>query len=198
MVAGGYHLHWALLLLICSFVSGTPIAMGQQPPAKPVGSSGAGAVKVPAPPSAAPAPEQALVLIRSTLLALHQANLTGNYTVFRDLAHSSFQTPNSAAKLGIAFTQLRETGVDLSRVLLETPILSEPIVVAANGKLTLNGQFNTSPQVNFQLGYQFEGGRWRYDKVSVSTQPRQDAPPGQTPASDKINKKKTGGGPAPK
>ena len=39
-----------------------------------------------------------LILIRSALLALDQANKTGNYTVLRDLGAPGFQT-NSAARL---------------------------------------------------------------------------------------------------
>ena len=41
--------------------------------------------------------EQALYLIRSTLLTLNDANRSGNYTVLRDLAAPGFQARNSAA-----------------------------------------------------------------------------------------------------
>ena len=39
-----------------------------------------------------------LILVRSTLIALDQANKTGNYTVLRDLGAPAFQA-NSAARL---------------------------------------------------------------------------------------------------
>ena len=38
-------------------------------------------------------------LVFSTLLALNQANITGNYTVFRELGAPGFQAANSTAKL---------------------------------------------------------------------------------------------------
>jgi hypothetical protein len=41
--------------------------------------------------------EQALYLIRSTLLTLNDANRSGNYTVLRDLATPDFQARNTAA-----------------------------------------------------------------------------------------------------
>ena len=43
--------------------------------------------------------EQALYLIRSTLLTLNDANQSGNYTVLRDLAAPDFQARNTAADL---------------------------------------------------------------------------------------------------
>ena len=52
-------------------------------------------------PQSAPRPAQidrngVLILIRQSLLALDQANKTGNYTVLRDLGSPAFQA-NSAA-----------------------------------------------------------------------------------------------------
>ena len=43
-----------------------------------------------------------LMLVRSTILALDQANKTGNYTVLRDLGAPGFQV-NTAAKLAEIF-----------------------------------------------------------------------------------------------
>ena len=68
--------------------------------------------KQPAPPAVAPVlkiPDGTAqsILIRRTLLTLNDANLTGNYTVFRDRAAPSFQSANNAAKLSEIFTKLR-------------------------------------------------------------------------------------------
>src|SRR5262245_35616863 len=56
-----------------------------------------------------------LILIRTTLLALDQANKTGNYTVLRDLGAPDFQA-NSAAQLADIFAQQRRDNIDLSGV----------------------------------------------------------------------------------
>ena len=56
-----------------------------------------------------------LILVRSTLLALDQANKTGNYTVMRDLGAPGFQT-NSAARLAEIFSKQRNEKLDLSGV----------------------------------------------------------------------------------
>src|SRR5262245_26200342 len=70
--------------------------------------------------SQAPKPAQidrngVLILIRETLLALDQANKTGNYTVLRDLGSPDFQA-NSAAQLAEIFAQQRRDNIDLSGV----------------------------------------------------------------------------------
>lgn len=46
-----------------------------------------------------------LILIRSSLLAVDQANKTGNYTVLRDLGAPGFQAANTATQLGEIFRQ---------------------------------------------------------------------------------------------
>ena len=56
-----------------------------------------------------------LMLVRSTILALDQANKTGNYTVLRDLGAPGFQA-NTAAKLAEIFASQRNDKLDLSGV----------------------------------------------------------------------------------
>jgi len=53
-----------------------------------------------------------LILIRETMLALDQANKTGNYTVLRDLGSPAFQQ-NNAARLGEIFASERRDNLDL-------------------------------------------------------------------------------------
>ena len=57
--------------------------------------------------------EQALYLVRSTLLTLNDANLSGNYSVLRDLAAPDFQARNTAADLAQTFSDLRRRNFDL-------------------------------------------------------------------------------------
>jgi hypothetical protein len=76
---------------------------------------------------AAPQPAQidrngVLILIRSTVLALDQANKTGNYTVLRDLGAPGFQA-NTAARLAEIFASQRRDNLDLSGVAVIDPQL---------------------------------------------------------------------------
>src|SRR5215207_1732386 len=65
----------------------------------------------------------ALILIRSTLIALDHANWT-NYTVLRDLGAPGFQTANTAARLSEIFANLRAQNVDLSGLAVLEPQLT--------------------------------------------------------------------------
>jgi hypothetical protein len=122
---------------------------------------------------AAPKPAQidrngVLILIRSALLALDQANKTGNYTVLRDLGSPDFQA-NSAARLAEIFAQERRDNIDLSGVAVIDPQLTVLPQIEANGLMRMAGFFPSVPtQVNFELLYAPVGGRWRLFGLSVS------------------------------
>jgi hypothetical protein len=114
--------------------------------------------------------EQALYLIRSTLLTLNDANRTGNYTVLRELASPDFQAKNSAADLGVIFSDLRNRKVDLFAVALMAPQLTTPPHLEPNGMLRLTGVFPTRPlQISFDLLFQNVGGQWRLFGIGVQT-----------------------------
>src|SRR5262245_49810378 len=124
-----------------------------------------------------------LILIRETLLALDQANKTGNYTVLRDLGSPEFQV-NTAARLAEIFAKQRGDNIDLSGVAVIEPQLSLLPQVEANGMMHLAGFFPSVPtQVNFELAYAPVGGRWRLFGLSVSFgQPAPAAPQAPAPA----------------
>ena len=129
----------------------------------------------PAPKQQAQAPKPAqidrngvLILIRSTLLGLDQANKTGNYTVLRDLGSPDFQA-NSAARLAEIFAQQRNDNIDLSGVAVIEPQLTLLPQIEANGMMHMAGFFPSVPtQVNFELAYAPIAGRWRLFALSVS------------------------------
>lgn len=126
---------------------------------------------------ALPAAEDLLGLIRTTLIALNQANQTGNYTVLRDLAAPDFRNLNDASKLGAIFQVLREQAVDLTPLLLISPEVSRPPAINQNGLLSLVGFFPTQPlRVNFDLSFQNSGSDWRPYGISVFLAPP-PAPP---------------------
>jgi hypothetical protein len=114
--------------------------------------------------------EQALYLIRSTLLTLNDANRTGNYTVLRDLASPDFQAANTAADLAQNFSDLRRRKFDLFTVALAAPQLTAAPALDGSGMLRLTGFFPTRPlQINFDLLFQNVGGQWRLFGISVAT-----------------------------
>jgi hypothetical protein len=126
--------------------------------------------------------EQALYLIRSTLLTLNDANRSGNYTVLRDLAALGFQAKNSAADLALIFADLRRRNFDLFAVALIAPQLSAPPALNPQGMLQLSGVFPTRPlQIKFDLLFENVQGQWRLFGISVATP---QAPQAAAPAAN--------------
>jgi hypothetical protein len=116
--------------------------------------------------------EQALYLIRSTLLTLNDANQSGNYTALRDLAAPDFQARNTAADLSQIFSDLRRRNVDLHGAALLAPQLTAVPALDQRGFLHLAGYFPTQPQqINFELLVQAVAKQWRLYGISISTPP---------------------------
>ncbi len=81
-----------------------------------------------------------LMLVRSVILALDQANKTGNYTVLRDLGAPGFQA-NTAAKLAEIFASQRNDKLDLSGVAVIDPQLTVLPEIQPNGLMRMAGFF---------------------------------------------------------
>ncbi|MBB2734164.1 hypothetical protein ACK28Q_43265 [Bradyrhizobium japonicum] len=114
--------------------------------------------------------EQALYLIRSTLLSLNDANRTGNYTVLRDLAAPDFQARNTAADLGLNFLDLRRRNFDLYGAGLLAPQFIDTPALDQRGLLRLAGYIPTQPQqIKFDLTFQVVAGQWRLFAVAIAT-----------------------------
>ena len=145
----------------------SPQKTEEQTPAE--GSQGATAG---APKLAVPGDEKLLAMIRSTLIALNQANATGNYSVFREMSAPGFQVANSSAKLAESFAELRRRNFDLSPILLLRPKLLRRPELNAGGMLRVTGFFPTRPErLNFDLMFQSVGGQWRLFGIAANTSP---------------------------
>jgi hypothetical protein len=180
-------------LLVCSPLGD---ASAQEKPAGPKPSRPATPKSAPAPPAAQQQTmpvtiEQALYLVRSTLLTLNDANRSGNYTVLRDLAAPDFQASNTAADLAQTFIDLRRRNFDLYGAALLAPQFTVMPALDQSGMLHLAGYIPTRPQqINFDLVFQVVGNRWRLYGISIATpeaapaQPQAQTPPARssTPA----------------
>jgi hypothetical protein len=114
--------------------------------------------------------EIASMLVKNAITAVNHGNLTGNYTVLRDLGAPSFRDRNSAAQLATIFHQLRDQKTDLSPILVMNPQFTEAPAVNQAGQLQLVGYFPTLPsQVQFRLAFQKVQNGWMIDTVSINT-----------------------------
>jgi hypothetical protein len=131
-----------------------------------------------------PPPEAMIILIRSSIVALSQANLTNNYSVLSALGSPTFRQANNPARLQQIFAPFRTNNIDMNPVVFVTPQLKyQPAI--QNGRLRLVGYFPTEPmQVNYDLQFEPSGGVWRLFGISVDLEatktpaPRRPATPG--------------------
>ena len=109
-----------------------------------------------------------VILVKSALLALDQANKTGNYTVLRDLGSPNFQI-NTAAKLAEIFASQRQQQLDLAGIAVLDPQLTLLPQIEANGMLHMAGFFPSVPQqVTFELLWEPVNRQWRLFGLSVN------------------------------
>ncbi|KAA0968886.1 hypothetical protein FPY71_15070 [Aureimonas fodinaquatilis] len=110
------------------------------------------------------------ILIRSTLVALHHANVTGNYSVLSQLAAPGFTARNTAADLAVTFAELRRREIDLQAVTVLQPDITFGPVLDENGLLRVSGRFATTPvPVRFELVFQVVDRVWRL--IGIVVQP---------------------------
>lgn len=168
-------LPWVIAIALGLVVSGTGATGRAQP------NPGAAPAPRPAeaaPPRSRPAPlgrPAAVFLVRSVLMALHQANQTGNYTVLRDISAPDFARTNTAARLADIFAPQREKGIDLSEAAIVDPDLATPELMP-DGHLRLSGAVRSSAnQIEFDLVFSPVEGRWRLDGIATNVVPVQAA-----------------------
>jgi hypothetical protein len=166
---------WSIAAAVLLLIMRVP-ALAQQKPSQTATSEQPSTARVATPdkPATLSRPaisqEQALYLVRSTLLTLNDANRSGNYTVLRDLAAPDFQVRNSSADLAQSFADLRRRNFDLFATALIAPQFTAEPAFDAGGKLRMAGYFATRPlRINFDLTFQNVNGQWRLFAVSVAT-----------------------------
>lgn len=110
----------------------------------------------------------ALILIRTALVAVQQANQTGNYSVLHSISAPGFQSTNSPERLAQIFASLRAKKFDLSGVVVLDPQLLVMPEIYSNGVMRMAGFFPSVPmQVYFDLQFIPVQGQWRLVAITV-------------------------------
>ena len=120
----------------------------------------------------------ALILIRTTLVAVQQANQTSNYSVLYGISSPGFQNTNSPERLAQIFANVRGKGFDLSGVVVLEPQLTIAPEVYENGVMRMAGFFPSVPlQVYFDLLFIPVQGQWKLIGIAVNVGSPISAPP---------------------
>ncbi len=126
------------------------------------------------------------ILIKTAVIAVYQANLTGNYSVLRDLGTPGFRDRYDQAKLTGIFASFRARGINLGPTVMLSPILTRPAEFTPSGQVRLIGVFPTQPlQVQYALIFQQSGGSWLIDGVAVDAIPVKNGNVAQAPPATK-------------
>ncbi len=126
-------------------------------------------------PTLSPDDPRLLLMVRNAIIALNQANLTGNYSVLRDMGTPNFQMTNNPARLAEAFAALRARKLDISPIMFFNPKYASSPAIQDGQVLRVTGLFPTTPeQVNFDLAFQLFGEQWMLAGIAVNV-----APPGE-------------------
>lgn len=127
-----------------------------------------------------PPPQTLIIIIRDVLAALNHANLTGNYSVLSQLFTPEARTANSPESLASNFAAVRAKNVDLGLILVTTPFMTAHPTLSPEGLLHLEGYFNTTPRLTFNLVYQFVENRWTPLIIGVGLASQEKALPPAT------------------
>ncbi len=140
----------ALIVAAGAMVFSAPLAAQSEPPAPSISSG------------------QADSLVKSALIALDNANKTGNYTVLFDLGSPSFRAVNSLSRLAAIFADLRRRDLDLSALAALSPSYMKPPYIDKKGLLNLVGHMQAGRlRINFDIVYQRTGKGWRLAGLAV-------------------------------
>jgi hypothetical protein len=116
------------------------------------------------------------VMIKDAIIALNQANRTGNYSVLRDMGTPVFRENFDQTALAAVFANLRARKIDMSPAFFLSPNLTKQPELNKDSELALTGFFPTQPlQIQFDLRYMQLDGKWRLAGIGVDATPAPQA-----------------------
>ena len=110
--------------------------------------------------------------IKTCLLTLNDANITGNYAVLHAKLAKPFRTQFSPDKLKEGFRSFAEKQLDLSGIILKPPVATTPTRIDDHGILQLRGHFDTQPsRVLYELAFIVSEEEWKPLSIDVKVRP---------------------------
>ena len=107
-------------------------------------------------------------LIKSSLLTLNDANVTGNYSVLHAKLSKPFREQFSPEKLKETFKEFSQGNADFDIIAVMKPAYVPPPMVDSDGKLVVKGGFPTEPsRLLFELEFIPSDGEWKLIRIHV-------------------------------
>jgi hypothetical protein len=113
-----------------------------------------------------PTPLVEEVMVKTTLLTLNDANLTGNYDVMHAKMAKAFREKFGSDTLEQAFRTFAGKHIDI--IAATPPVTTQEARIDRNGALMLRGYFDTTPsRLNYALDYAISEGEWKLIAIDV-------------------------------
>jgi hypothetical protein len=112
------------------------------------------------------------MLVKSALLTLNDANITGNYTVLHAKMAAPSREQLSVDRLKQAFKGFADQKIFWGAVATMPPIATSETKIDARGALILRGYFDAKPnRLIYELDFLPSEGEWKPIKLNVSVKP---------------------------
>lgn len=112
------------------------------------------------------------ILIKTSLLTLNDANITGNYTVLHAKLAKPFRDQFTPERLKAVFKGFADQHVDFALIAAMPPVPGEAATIDKRGALLLRGHFETRPsRLSYELDFLPSEGEWKPIKLNVNVKP---------------------------
>lgn len=113
-----------------------------------------------------PTPLVEEVMVKTSLLALNDANLTGNYDVMHARMAKAFREKFRPDTLKQAFRTFAGKHIDI--IAVKPIVATRQAAIGSNGSLMLRGYFDTTPsRLNYELDFAISEGEWKLIAIDV-------------------------------
>jgi len=112
------------------------------------------------------------ILIKTSLLTLNDANITGNYAVLHAKLAKPFRDQFTPDQLKQAFKTFADQKVDWGLIATKPPIPTSEAKIDSRGALQLRGYFDTKPsRLSYELDFVPSEGELKPLKLNVNVKP---------------------------
>jgi hypothetical protein len=148
----------------------------------------AGALLLPSPAAAerptVPSPAGQEILIKSSLLTLNDANVTGNYAVLYAKLAKPVREQFSQERVRQSFKEFVDKKIDFKLIVAKSPVATREPQIDDRGALVLRGYFDISTdRLTYALDFIPSEGEWKPVKLTVNVRPAGEDLPTSSQAS---------------
>ena len=119
-----------------------------------------------------PSPFLQEILIKTALLTLNDANITGNYAVLHAKLAKPFREQYSPDRLKQVFKAFADQRADWGVISAKPPVPTAEAAIDKRGVLQLRGYFDTSPsRITYEIDFAPSEGEWKPLMLHVKARP---------------------------